>query len=102
VIELQPTPNFASWSSIIGALPTAILPAITDPVLRGWLELILLRQEVTHVACDAIVRRLDSLPEALAASLIAGEGPAGAPRAGYQAACSLCRGEGCESATCRG
>lgn len=112
------TPNFAAWSSILGALPTAVLSPVTDPVLRGWLELILLRQEALATHEEAIVRRLDSQPDALAASLIAviraeiSEGLAKAYLAGYQAACSLasgvtytvtypatpctlCRGEGC-------
>ena len=103
----QPTPALAGWSSIPGALPTAVLAPITDPVLRGWLELILLRQEVLAVHQEAIVRRLAALPEDLAGSLIASlrsevsEGLAKAHLAGRQGACSLCRGEGCESETCR-
>lgn len=68
--EPRETPQFAAWSSSIGGLPTSILPPVTDPVLRGWLELILLRQEVIAVELEALTRRLSTLQGALAASLI--------------------------------
>lgn len=69
--EPRTTPQLSGWSSSIGSLPTSILPPVTDPVLRGWLELILLRQECIQVELDALNRRLSTLQGALAASLIA-------------------------------
>lgn len=93
--EPTPTPNFAAWSSTIGALPTAVLSPVADPVIRAAFDLILLREEMLAVRQEAITRRLDSQPEDLAASLIPtlraeiSEGLAKAYLAGYQAACSL-------------
>ncbi len=91
----EPTPNFAGWTSILGPLPTSILPRLADPALQGVIDLILLRQETLAVNQDAIVRRLAALPTAVAASLIpllSGERSEGLAAA-YLAGCQAARSE---------
>lgn len=106
----MPDPAQSGWTSVVGPLPTSVLPRPEDLTVARWLDLIHTRQDVLAERVATIARALAALPEDLAASLIIAtrremsEGLARAHLAGRQGAvpapCSLCRGEGCESPTC--
>lgn len=101
-------PAESGWTSAVGPLPASVLPRSTDPIIAAWLDLIHARQDVLAERLSTIVGALAALPEDLAGSLLpllrgeVGEGLAKALLHGRQGACSLCRGEGCASPSCRG
>jgi hypothetical protein len=110
---MQPSEPVAGWTGACGPLPHTILPAPpTDPVIRGWLELICSGQDCASVRAEHIVRRLQALADELreARSEIAAlqrqirEGFAAAAPAGQQGAeqtytyVATCDGQGWASA----
>lgn len=94
-------PTQSGWTSSVGPLPRTILP--TDPVLSGWLDMVETRLQCVHVELDAIRAALLALPDELLV-LVRSELGVAVGRAyleGRREACSLCRGVGCESPSCR-